>query len=192
MNLYDFNIRLRKGRCRLFGKAAQHRNAQAHISGIEHGDFFSGGINQLLFRLCVTGCADHHGAALGLSIAQNRFHRAVVREIDDHIPMEISQLLKGFASAVFAVNADSAHQVFSQCSTNQLTHCAVGSAYNGSHTCTPSRRISARSFARFSGSMGVIGRRIYSLPKPIALTAALAGMGLTSQNSRLMRFRYLH
>ena len=140
----------------------------------------------------MAGGADDHGAAPAFGVVQHLRNRAVMGKINDHVGVHVSQFPKGPGHAVFAVNADLAGHLVSEGGADQPAHGAVGAADDRLHTCTPRRRISASSFARFPSSMGVRGRRIYSLPKPMALTAALAGMGFTSQNSRLMRFRYLH
>ena len=111
----------------------------------------------------------------------------VVGKVDDHIGFHLSQLGKGFGYSVFAVDADLAHDLFTKQTGNQLAHGAVGAEEYCSHTSIPSFRISSYSLARVASSMGVRGSRRFSSPKPMADTAALAGMGLTSLKRALTR-----
>ena len=164
VNFQDFNIRLREGCGGLGSQAAQHRNAQAHIAAEKHGDFPGGIMNQLLFFLRMAGGADDSGAVLCQGVAKHVCHSAMVGEIDDHFRLHVRQLGKVLAGTVFPIHTDLSHRGFSQGGTDQLSHSAIGTADNRSHTFTPCLRISAKSFARFSGSMGVSGRRICSSP----------------------------
>src|SRR5699024_3187703 len=119
-------------------------------------------------------------------------HSGMMRKVNDHIRFHRAQLVKGFAYAVFPVDADLAHHILAQNAANQFSHGAVGAAKYCFHTLIPSFLISAYSLARVSSSMGVRGRRRFSSPKPMAETAALTGMGLTSLNSALVRPSSLH
>ena len=112
----------------------------------------------------MAGGTDDGGTVPGHGVVEYVCHGAMVGEIDDHLRLHVRQLRKVLAGAVFPVHTDLSHRGFSQGGTDQLPHSAIGAADNRSHTFTPCLRISAKSFARFSGSMGVSGRRICSSP----------------------------
>ena len=143
MDLYNFNIRIRESGSGLLGQTAQHRNAQAHVSGIKYGDFHCGSTNDGLFFFRVAGGADHGGAAVRLCKGDHIPGCAVVGKIDDHIRIHRAQLLRAAGNAITAVGADPAHHFIAQNPVDQLAHGAVGAPKNRFHTSIPSFLISS-------------------------------------------------
>ncbi len=95
MSLHDFNVRIREEGGRLPGQAAQHRNAQAHIAGVEHRDLLGRLVNQRFFLRGVAGGADHRPQAMGLGIGQHIRHGAMVGKVNHHIRLHRGQVGKG-------------------------------------------------------------------------------------------------
>ena len=179
VDFHNLNVRVRETGCRLLCQTAQHRNAKAHVAGVENGNFFGSVENQLPLFGGVAGGPDDGGAAVGLCIAENVRRGGVMGKVDDHVGGDRAKLIKGSGHAVFTVDADPANHLAAQTLGNQFPHGAVGAAEDRSHTFTPSARSSANMALRSGSSMGVSGRRRCSSPKPMADTAALTGMGLT-------------
>ena len=187
VGFHDLNIRVGEIFGSLLSKAAQHRDAQAHVAAEKHGNLPGSGVDQGLFRLGVAGGADDRRRADLFGVVQYAGNGGMVGEIHHHIRFHGSQFVKGLGYAVFTVNADLAHHFFTEDAADQLAHGAVGAANHSSHTFIPSFLISLSRTALVASSMGVRGSRRVSVPKPKAAVPALAGMGFTSLNKALIR-----
>ena len=161
---HNLDVRIGEENGSLLCKAAQHRDAKAHVAGIENGDLLGGGVNQFLFLRGVTGGADDSGAAIGLGIGQHVRNGGMVGKVDQHIGRNGTQFLKSLGNTVFTVDADTADNFAAEDAIDQLAHGAVGAAQNRSHTSIPSFLISAKRTALVASSMGVRGRRRKSAP----------------------------
>ena len=58
----------------------------------------------------------------------------MVGKIDQHIGLDCTQFLKSLGNTVFAVDADTANHLIAEDLADQLTHGAIGTAKNRSHT----------------------------------------------------------
>ena len=133
VDFQDFNVRLGKTGGGFLGDAAQHRNAKAHIVGVEHRDFFRGGINEGLLLFRVSGGADDQGAALGEGIPGYFGNSSVVGKVDDRFGLHIGKLLCVLCYPIFSIQAHKACHLLPQSLLEKLTHGAVGAPDYRSH-----------------------------------------------------------